>query len=300
MKILMTGITGFIGHHLGEKLVSDGHEVFAIVRPTSKIDELGENLRKNVKFLVNDKDNSVLDIVTDLCVEDNRPDVVYHLATNFMNAHHFDDIKFLIQSNITFGTELLDAMVANNIFNFVNAGTFAQHFEDAEYNPTNLYAATKECFESIIKFYSEAKNLKCISLHLFNTYGASDKGGRVFALLKNIYESGETLKMSPGGQLIDIVYVDDVVDAFTLAGKYLSEYKYDYCGTYGVSSMNPIPLQQVVKIFEEVAGKKLSIEWGGRPYRQREIMIPWKTFKTLPGWSPKINLREGIKKFLRQ
>ena len=296
----MTGITGFIGHHLGERLVNDGHEVFAIVRPTSKINELSEKLQQNVKFLVNDDKNSVLDIVTDLCVEDNRPDVVYHLATNFMNAHHFEDIKYLVQSNITFGTELLDAMSANNIYNFVNVGTMSQHFEDAEYNPTNLYSATKECFENIVKFYSEVHDLKCIALHLFDTYGADDKRGKILGLLKKISESGETLKMSPGGQLIDIVYIDDVVDAFVLAGKYLSESKYDYCGTYGVSSMNPIPLRQVAKIFEEVFGKKLSIEWGGRPYRVREIMVPWKSFKTLPGWSPKINLRDGISLLYKQ
>lgn len=298
MKILMTGITGFIGGNLGEKLLSEGHEVFAIVRPTSKIDALSENLRRNVKFFVYDENNTILDIVTDLCVENNRPDVVYHLASDVIMAHQFDDIKDLIQSNITFGTELLDAMTANNIFNFVNTGTMAQHFEDAEYSPVNLYAATKECFESIIQFYVEAKGLRCIALHLFDTYGADDKRGKILGLLKKIADSGENLKMSPGGQLMDIVYIDDVVEAFILAGKYLAANSYDYCGTYGVSSMNPIPLREVVKIFEEVAGKKLSIEWGGRPYRPREIMVPWKSFKTLPGWSPKINLREGIKKYL--
>ena len=298
MKILMTGITGFIGHHLGERLVNDGHEVYTIVRPTSKINELSENLRRNVKFLTYDKDNTVLDIITDLCVDDRRPDVVYHLATNFMNAHRFEDIQDLIQSNITFGTELLDAMVANNVYNFINVGTFAQHFDDAEYSPVNLYAATKECFEGIIKYYAEARNLKCIALHLFDTYGADDKRGKILGLLKKISESGETLKMSPGGQLMDLVYVDDVVEAFVAAGKLLAACKYDYCDTYGVSSTKPIPLREVVKIFESVAGKKLSIEWGGRPYRAREVMVPWKSYKLLPGWTPKISLQEGIKKFL--
>lgn len=298
MKILMTGLTGFIGHHLGERLVRDGHEVFAIVRPTSKIDDLSANLRRNVKFFVYSETNTVLDIVTDLCVDGNRPDVVYHLATNFLNAHQFDDIKFLIQSNITFGTELLDAMTANNVFNFVNAETFAQHFEDADYSPTNLYAATKQCFSDIVKFYVEANQTRCISLCIFNTYGSNDKMMRILGLLKKISETGETLKMSPGGQLIDIVHVDDIVDAFVLAGEYLAASKYDYCGTYGLSSMNPIPLREVVRIFEDVAGKKLAIEWGGRPYRQREVMVPWKSFKTLPGWSPRVTLREGIAKIL--
>ena len=298
MKILMTGITGFIGHHLAERLINDGHEVYAIVRPTSKIDELSDNLQRNVQFHVYDKDNTILDIITDLCIDDRRPDVVYHLATNFMNAHRFEDIQGLIQSNITFGTELLDAMVANNVYNFINVGTFAQHYDDAEYSPVNLYAATKECFEGIIKYYAEALNLKCIALHLFDTYGADDKRGKILGLLKKISESGETLKMSPGGQLMDLVYVDDVIEAFVAAGKLLAACKYDYCDTYGVSSTKPIPLREVVKIFEDVAGKKLSIEWGGRPYRAREVMVPWKSYKLLPGWSPKVSLQEGIKKFL--
>ncbi|MBR2774272.1 MAG: NAD(P)-dependent oxidoreductase [Selenomonadaceae bacterium] len=298
MKILMTGITGFIGHHLGERLVNDGHEVYAIVRPTSKIDELSDNLRRNVQFHVYDKDNTVLDIITDLCIDDRRPDIVYHLATNFMNVHRFEDIQDLIQSNVTFGTELLDAMVANNVYNFVNVGTMYQHFEDADYSPINLYAATKECFEGIIKYYAEVRNLKCIALHLFDTYGVDDNRPKLFSLLRKIADNGETLKMSPGGQLIDIVYIDDIIEAFIIAGKLLAACKYDYCDTYGVSSTKPIPLREVVKIFESVSGKKLSIEWGGRPYRAREIMVPWKSYKLLPGWSPKVSLQEGIKKFL--
>ncbi|MBR4152126.1 MAG: NAD-dependent epimerase/dehydratase family protein [Selenomonadaceae bacterium] len=100
MKILMTGITGFIGHHLGERLVNDGHEVHAIVRPTSKVNELSENLRRNVRFHVYDKDNTVLNIVTDLCADNRRPDVVYHLASWLLTAQHkFEDIQGLIQSN---------------------------------------------------------------------------------------------------------------------------------------------------------------------------------------------------------
>lgn len=298
MKILMTGITGFIGHHLGERLVNDGHEVYAIVRPTSKIDELSENLRRNVQFYVYDKDNTVLDIVNTLCANERRPDVVYHLATNFLSSHKFEDIQDLIQSNITFGTELLEAMAANNICNLVNTGTFFQHYENADYNPVSLYAATKECLEKIITFYSKVKGLHCINLHLSDTYGVGDTRRKILGLLKRISETGESLKMSPGGQLIDIVYIDDVIEAFILAGKILADHKYDYCGTYGVSSTKPILLREVVKIFEEIAGKKLSIEWGGRPYREREIMIPWSSYKLLPNWRPKVSLREGIKKFL--
>ena len=298
MKILITGITGFIGHHLAERLIDDGHDVFALVRTTSRISELSQKLQSNVQFLTYDNNNTIKSIITKLCSEEQQIDVVYHLATKFINVHQFDDIKSIIQSNITFGTELLDALTANNIRNFINTGTFTQHYNDEHYNPFNLYSASKKCFEDVIKFYCEVHDLKCISLHLFDTYGSDDKRGKILGLLKKISQSGETLKMSPGEQLIDIVYIDDVINAFTLAGIYLFEQKYDYCGTYGVSSMNPVSLREVVKVFETVLGKKLSIEWGGLPYRQREMMVPWKSFKVLPNWTPKTKLDEGIKKFL--
>ena len=293
MKILMTGVTGFIGHHLGERFVADGHEVHAIVRPTSKVHELSENLRANVKFHVHDRDNTLLDIVTDLCVENNRPDVVFHLATNFKTAHRFEDIQSLIQTNITFGTELLDAMAANNLNNFVNAGTFEQTV-DYNLSPVNLYAATKDCFEGIVKFYVASRNLKCIGLRLSDTYGTDDKSGRLLGRLRNSFLTGEGLKLSHEGSLVDLVYIDDAVEAFVAAGKLLAASKYDYCGTYDVGAARPVTLGDVVRTFEDVAGKKLSIEWLGRYTSTPLRGVP----KFLPNWRPTTTLRDGIKKFL--
>ena len=160
--------------------------------------------------------------------------------------HKYDDIPKLIESNILMGTKLLEAMKENSIHNFINAGTFAQHYEDAEYNPVDLYGATKQGFEDIIKYYVNFENMKVIKLHIFNTYGSNDKKRRMMALLKETADSGETLKMSPGEQLIDTVYIDDIIDAFMLAGDYLVKGQYDLCGTYGLSSGNPIILREVI------------------------------------------------------
>lgn len=293
MKILMTGITGFIGHHLGERLVNDGHEVHAIVRPTSKVHALSENLREKVTFHVHDSENTLLDIVTDLCVENHRPDVVFHLATNFVTAHRFEDIQKLIQSNITFGTELLDAMAANNVLNFVNAGTFEQTIDD-NISPVNLYAATKDCFEGIVNFYTASRNLKCIGLRLSDTYAADDKSDRLLGRLRRSLLTGEKIELSHVGQLVDLIYIDDAVEAFIAAKKILAACKYDYCGAYSVGLSRPVTLGEVVKIFEEVAGKKLSIEW-----RNRYVSTNFRgTPRFLPNWSPTTALRDGIKKFL--
>ena len=293
MKILMTGITGFIGHHLGERLVNDGHEVHAIVRPTSKVHALSENLREKVTFHVHDSENTLLDIVTDLCVENHRPDVVFHLATNFVTAHRFEDIQKLIQSNITFGTELLDAMAANNVLNFVNAGTFEQTIDD-NISPVNLYAATKDCFEGIVNFYTASRNLKCIGLRLSDTYGADDKSDRLLGRLRRSLLTGEKIELSHVGQLVDLIYIDDAVEAFIAAKKILAANKYDYCGAYSVGLSRPVTLGEVVKIFEEVSGKKLSVDWGNRYVSTNFRGTP----RFLPNWSPTTALRDGIKKFL--
>ena len=69
-----------------------------------------------------------------------------------------------MSSNITFGTQLVEAMVANGCYQFVNTGTSWQHYENDEYNPVNLYAATKQAFEDILRYYVETSALRVITL----------------------------------------------------------------------------------------------------------------------------------------
>ena len=95
------------------------------------------------------------------------------------------------------------------------------------------------------------------------------------------------------------MHVDDVVRAFLLAGKYLLDGKYGYCGTYAVSSGRRITLRDLAKLYEIVTNQKLHIIWGGRPYREREVMVPWQKGQRLPGFSPKITLEEGIRRLIR-
>jgi hypothetical protein len=54
-------------------------------------------------------------------------------------------------------------------------------------------------------------------------------------------------------------------------------------------------LKKVASIYQKVAGKKLRIVWGGKPYRVREVMTPWKG-KLLPGWKAAVDLETGIRK----
>lgn len=108
--------------------------------------------------------------------------------------------------------------------------------------------------------------------------------------------------MSPGEQLIDLVYVDDVIQACLLSAKWLMENKVSSMEEYAISSGNPISLKELIAVYGQTIGKPLSIEWGRRSYRAREVMMPWNTWnkgKRLSGWKPKIGLAEGIKRMER-
>ena len=63
-------------------------------------------------------------------------------------------------------------------------------------------------------------------------------------------------------------------------------------------NLKRVTLRELVAIFERVTQAPLRIEWGGRPYRQREVMEPWGEGRPLPGWTPRVGLEEGLARTL--
>jgi nucleoside-diphosphate-sugar epimerase len=224
-----------------------------------------------------------------------KPDIVFHLAASVITQHRPEDISPLLQSNLIFSTQLLEAMTMNGVSRIINTGTFWQYYEDGRYSPSCLYAATKQAFESILEYYIKAKSLNAITLILFDSYGPSDPRLKLFSLLNEASKSDKILAMSPGEQKIDLVHIFDIVEAFVVASAHL--FKDDVVGHhhYKISSGNLMKLKDVVSIYEVIKNIKLPINWGGRPYRVREIMVPYVKADSLPGWSPQISLTEGIK-----
>ena len=87
--------------------------------------------------------------------------------------------------------------------------------------------------------------------------------------------------MSPGLQWVDFVHVDTVCRNFLAAARRLLDGKVARSETYGVSSGHPKPLRQAVEDYANEHGLKLNIEWGGRPYRPREVMQLWTNYQSL-------------------
>jgi nucleoside-diphosphate-sugar epimerase len=228
---------------------------------------------------------------------DKKADVVFHLASLFIPEHESNQIDKLVDSNIKFGLHILEAMKESKTELMINTGTSWQHYHVNEYNPVDLYAATKQAFESLIKYYTEAESIRCITLKLFDTYGESDTRPKLINLLHKFADENKELNMSPGEQVLDLVHVEDVVKAFEKSYEFLYRHKSIRSDQFGVASGRKIRLKDLIEIFEKVTNKKINICWGGREYRKREVMKLWDGYKLLPNWECSIPLEEGLQKY---
>lgn len=289
-RALITGATGFVGSNLTEKLYHDGWNVHIIVRPTSNLDILKPFLSG---ITVHIHDGTTAQMIE--LMEKANPDVVFHIASAVVSQHEPEDITTLMDSNILFGTQLIEAMIQNEIYHLINTGTSWQHYQNESYNPVCLYAATKEAYETILKYYIEVTPLQVINLKLFDTYGPKDPRRKLIPLLQETAKTNESIEMSLGEQLIDLVHIRDVVAAFVVAADRISNHKATQWEEYAVSSGNPIKLRDMVKNYEKVLERSLPITWGALPYRLREVMVPWNNGRKLPGWEPTIQLDEGLR-----
>ena len=284
-RILVTGGTGFVGGHVVRGLLDDGHTVGAVIRTGSARDRLDPRA-----------DACLYDGSTEAlaaAVRSFAPDAVVHAATHFVAEHKPDDLVPLVEANILFGCQLLDAMRRVDVGRLVNFGTSWQHFGPGDgYRPATLYAATKQAFEDLLAFYVDAHAFRAITLKLTDTYGPGDRRAKLLPHLLAIAGTGRTLSTSPGGQVVSFVHVFDVVEAVrvalerTVAGQSAE--------AFAVAGDEDMPLRALVERVEAAIGRPLTVDWGAKPYRDREVMTPWRGTR-LPGWGPRVTLAEGLK-----
>jgi nucleoside-diphosphate-sugar epimerase len=290
MIALITGITGFVGSHLARRLVQDGWQVHGVVRPGSSpsaIADLGAAVQMHVQ------DGSFAQV--EAVVRCAAPDVVFHLASYFTAEHRSAEIDAVIDANIRFGTLLLEAMACHQVRCMVNTGTAWQHYQDADYNPVCLYAASKQAFATLLRYYQEAHGIRSVTLKLHDTYGPGDRRAKLFNLLRR-QDSAEPLAMSAGEQKLDLVYIDDVVTAFVSAAERALSGMQGPAEEFVVTSGDRLRLREAVDLYLRITGRPLQIDWGNRPYRRREVMEPWTQGRMLPGWKARVDLAEGIRR----
>lgn len=282
LRALVTGATGFIGGHLVDALARAGWEVHALARTTPP-PEVAQ------AHWLDGSQQRLLTILSDV-----QPDVTFHLASLFLASHTSEQVSALAEANIAFPMQLVEAMVRTGCRRLVNTGTAWQFDAAGLPQPVNLYAATKQAFDAILTYYQDAEALSVLSLRLFDTYGRDDPRRKLISILLDAARTGEALDMSLGEQIVDLTHVDDVTAAFVVAGQRLMDAETPLAEHWFVSGERQTLRNLVVKV-EKALDRPLEVNFGGRPYRDREVMVPADpNGRILPDWQRQRSLAEAL------
>lgn len=291
MRVLVTGITGFLGRNLAESLVSRGYSVFGMGRTL----EVLETVPGQSGVLTYDGDVDKLA----LQLRKIRPEAIVNLAAVYLPNDCLAGVDELIRANVILPAQLLEACSQHGLKIFLSVGTYLENHENSVDNPRNLYAVSKAAAYSFTRYYAKKYNLWARSLVLFDTYGPFDNRNKLVPALVQSASTGRPLNMSEGSQLIDLVYIDDVVDAFVSSLEAVRYQAPGICPRFGVGTGQACSVRDVVKQFEDAFGLKLNVVFGALgPHRPTSQTI-WTGLPRLPDWQAKVNLREGFAKILR-
>lgn len=263
MKILCTGATGFIGSNLVPALLTQRHTVAVLKRKTSGLKHL-----ENYKGSITTYDYSTYSDIYEV-LQESKPDLLIHLATLYINKHTEDDVQLILDSNICFGMHILEAMKRSGVSKILNFGTRWQHINNELYNPANLYAATKQAFYDILRWYNK-DGIMSKTLELCDTFGPNDIRKKIVNLLVEACKNKKMIDLSPGEQILDITYVDSLVEYI------IANIENDIFFDNAVIQIagSEIKLKDLGNIIEDACGVRGFFNWGKICYRENEIMKP--------------------------
>ncbi len=299
MRCIVTGGAGFIGSHLVDKLLADGHEV-------KILDNLSTGKITNFKGVsLNNQTFRQYDVrqtgkFMDLSWFEGT-DWMFHLAGKADIVPSIKEPRGYFSTNVTGTVHMLEIARKIGVKKFVYAASSSCYgdfqssyptFEDEKINPKYPYALTKWLGEECVKHWGTLYNIPWVSLRLFNVYGTRSRttgayGAVIGTFLKQKLEGEPFTVVGDGEQLRDFIFVSDVVDAFLRAGES------DKTGIYNIGSGTP---QSINRLVELLGGEITYIpERPGEPKITHAGIILARKYLE---WAPSIPFESGIKTML--
>jgi nucleoside-diphosphate-sugar epimerase len=229
-----------------------------------------------------------------------KPDVVFHLAANCFTTYNLLGLEDVLQANVTLGTHLLEVMKAYQVKHMVYAGTNWQNYDQDDYHPLNLYAATKQAFEDICVHYAQNEDIKIISLRLFDTYGIGDCRLKLLNVIKDAMQNNTQIKFIDRAIEMNFTHVCDVQNAFQKAYALQIDRIWPKSNfkKYDVRIQKSIRMDELVILLEYITGKSLDVDFKGYSPRKANVLKPHYG-EILPEWVPYISLSVGLSAFLQ-
>ncbi len=304
MRALVTGGAGFIGSHLTQRLLGDGHEV-RVVDCLTDYYEVDQKL-DNLDALGGQAE--VLDV--DLRTHDLRPlvvdcDVVFHLAAQpGVRLSWAEGFAAYDSCNVLATQRLLEACRDTSLSRFVYASS-SSVYGDAERYPTHEsdlprprspYGVTKLAGEHLCSLYAAAWQVPAVALRYFTVYGPRQRPDMAFHRLCRAVLGGSPFPLyGDGSQIRDFTYVDDVVAANLAA----VERDLPPGVVLNISGGTSISLAGVITLVEEITGKAVLID--RRPAQSGDVARTGGSTdlaRQVLGWAPVTDLGTGLRRQL--
>lgn len=292
---VVTGATSFIASGLLRELINQGKKVYAVCRPNSK---------KKYRIPKSDKIEIVeceLKRLSELSSKINEKcDVFFHLA--WAGTGDKDNL-YLQNQNVQYTLDAVSASSALGCDTFVGAGSQAEYGlvntklkPDTPVFPVTGYGMGKLCAGLMSRKACEQLEIRHVWARILSIYGPMDASSTLVMSMINKLITGESPKLTSGGQIWDYLYIDDCSKALYL----LSEYG-QASHIYNLGSGEEVLLKKYAEKIQKVVNPDVAIQFGAIPYNENTPMFLSADITSLKkdtGFSPKISFEEGINKVL--
>ena len=326
MKILVTGVAGFIGMHVALRLLNDGHEVvgldnlndyYDVDLKHARLKEIGNSERFSFFKLDLTNRNGINELF-----KENRPEVVINLAAQAGVRYSLNNPHSYIDSNIVGFTNLLEACRNYGVSNLIYASSSSVYgsnknipFHEGQNvdHPLALYGATKKANELLAHSYSHLFGLPTTGLRFFTVYGPWGRPDMALFKFTDAILNGRPIDLYNNGNMVrDFTYIDDVVEGVsrlidkpTTANEQFETMLPDGGSSdapwrvFNVGNGQPTPLLDYVSALEKVLGIKAKKNF--MELQPGDVLITSSDTSRLEnfiGYKPETTIEVGIKKFV--
>ena len=303
MRILVTGGAGFLGSHLCDKLVAQGHHVLCADNFFTGSPANISHLRDHATFTLMEHD-----ITAPLEVEADR---IYNLACPASPIHYQHDPVKTMKTNVLGTINMLDLALRNNA-RILQAST-SEVYGDPEMHPQaetywgrvnpvgirSCYDEGKRAAETLFFDYARQHNLEIKVARIFNTYGPRmhPNDGRVVSNLIVQALKGEAITIyGTGGQTRSFCYADDLIDGLMA----LMESPVDFTGPVNLGNPHEMSILEIAQLIVELCNSRSELIFKPLPSDDPQRRKPDISLaKTKLAWQPSTGIVEGLKSTIR-
>jgi UDP-glucuronate 4-epimerase len=298
--VLVTGVAGFVGSHLAERLLAKGHEVVGIdafipYYPRALKEQNLAGVRNHPNFTLHELDLRSDDLRAAL----DGVETVIHLAAQAGLVRSWDEFDSYMTCNVQATQRLLAAEVAAGVGHHIHGSTssvygrFATGDEQSPLAPVSPYGITKLAAENLCWAYAQKDELPVTVLRLYSVYGPRqrpDMGYNIF--IRKILADEEIVIDGDGTDSRSNTYVLDCVDGIT---RVMEQRAASVGETFNIGGGEEVNVLQVLAILGELTGKTPRTTHGPkRPGDQRRTAADIAKARARLGYDPTTTVREGL------